>query len=55
MGSHESPLLSLRLAPPNARFLECAEDDVRVSEVGELLREYRRLVEGVRSVGGFDE
>jgi hypothetical protein len=45
----------LSLAPPIQRFLECAEDDIRVSEVRELLREYRRLVEGVRAAGGFDE
>jgi len=44
----------LRLAPPNKRFMECTPDDLRVSEVGELLREYRRLVEGVSAVGGFD-
>jgi hypothetical protein len=35
--------------------MECAEDDLRVSEVGELLREYRRLVEGVQAMGAFDE
>ncbi|KAF8199053.1 hypothetical protein BJ912DRAFT_950728 [Pholiota molesta] len=27
----------------------------RISEIGDLLREYRRLVEGIRSVGGFEE
>ncbi|KAF8624192.1 hypothetical protein AX17_007181, partial [Amanita inopinata Kibby_2008] len=47
--------LLLTLAPPVQRFLECAPDDLRISEVGELLREYRRLVEAVRAVGGFDE
>jgi hypothetical protein len=49
--------LGLGLAPPNARFLECAADgsDLRLSEVRELLAEYRMLVAGVRSVGGFDE
>jgi hypothetical protein len=35
--------------------MECAEEDLRVSEVGELLREYRRLVESVRAIGGFEE
>jgi hypothetical protein len=35
--------------------VECAENDVRVSEVVELLREYRRLVEGLRVMGGFEE
>ncbi|KAF7342115.1 VPS9 domain-containing protein [Mycena venus] len=43
----------LRLSPPNPRFLDCAADDLRLAEVAELLREYRRLVEGVRAVGGF--
>jgi len=46
--------LQLRLAPPKKRFIECTPDDLRLSEVGELLREYRRLVEGIRAVGGFD-
>ncbi|KAH7919350.1 hypothetical protein BV22DRAFT_1123345 [Leucogyrophana mollusca] len=50
----QSPI-SLRLPPPNRRFVECAEDDIKVSEVGELLREYKRLVEGIRAMGGFDE
>ena len=35
--------------------MECTEQDIRVSEVDELLREYRRLVDAVRSVGGFQE
>lgn len=47
--------ISIRLPVPNKRFMECTEDDLRVSEVGELLREYRRLVEGVRAMGAFDE
>ncbi|KAG6902479.1 hypothetical protein C0995_016056 [Termitomyces sp. Mi166 len=46
---------SLRLAPPIARFVECSAGDLRLSEVGELLRDYRRLVEGIRAVKGFDE
>ncbi|EAU84140.2 hypothetical protein CC1G_08681 [Coprinopsis cinerea okayama7 len=45
----------LRLAPPNPYFLTTPASELRLSEVGELLREYRRLVEGVRSVGGFVE
>lgn len=45
----------MRLAPPNRRFLECSEDDLKVSEVRELLREYKRLAEGVRAMGGFEE
>jgi len=50
-----SPSPSLRIAPPNRRFLECTADDLRVSEVRELLREYRRVVEGVRLMGGFSD
>lgn len=47
--------ISLKLAPPNQRFMECTPDDLRLSEVGELLREYRRLVDEVRAAGGFEE
>jgi len=47
--------VSLRLLAPNKRFMECAEEDLRVSEVGELLQEYRRLVNGIRAIGGFEE
>jgi hypothetical protein len=49
-----SPVLP-RIAAPNQRFLEAAADDLRLSEVKELLREYRRVVEGLRAVGGFEE
>ena len=47
--------VAIRISPPNTRFLECSEDDLKVSEVPELLREYRRLVEAVRAMGGFHE
>ncbi|KAJ3557990.1 hypothetical protein NM688_g1178 [Phlebia brevispora] len=47
--------IAIRIPPPNPRFLECTEDDIKVSEVGELLREYKRLVEAVRAMGGFHE
>ncbi|KAJ8694979.1 hypothetical protein PTI98_007609 [Pleurotus ostreatus] len=50
-----SPVGSLRLAPPNPRFLQCTEGDLKISEIGELLREYRRLANGIRAVGGFEE
>lgn len=33
--------------------MTCTEDDIKVSEVGELLREYKRLVEAVRAMDGF--
>ncbi|KAF9525927.1 hypothetical protein CPB83DRAFT_817737 [Crepidotus variabilis] len=52
-----SPALPLqaRFGPPKQRFIECTPDDLRLSEVGELLRDYRRLVEEIRAVNGFDE
>ncbi|KAF8632079.1 hypothetical protein AX15_002055 [Amanita polypyramis BW_CC] len=45
----------VQVSPPVQRFLECSPDDLRVGEVAELLREYRRLVEVVRVMGGFGE
>ncbi len=47
--------MSIRISPPNARFMTCTADDLKVSEVGELLREYKRLAEAVRAMGGFHE
>ncbi|RDX50836.1 hypothetical protein OH76DRAFT_1481912 [Lentinus brumalis] len=47
--------VSIRISPPNARFMTCTADDLKVSEVGELLREYKRLAEAVRAMGGFHE
>ena len=41
--------------PPTQRFLECSADDLKIGEVAELLKEYRRLVEDVRMIGGFME
>ena len=52
---HKATATAWRLPPPNRRFVECTEQDIRVSEVGELLREYQRLVEAVRCAGGFQE
>ncbi|KAF5362430.1 hypothetical protein D9756_002756 [Leucocoprinus leucothites] len=44
----------LPLPQPNKRFMECASvDELSIGEVRELLSEYRRLVEGVRELGGF--
>lgn len=45
----------MRIAPPVQRFLECSEEDLRLSEIKDLLREYRRVVEGMRALGGFQE
>lgn len=47
--------VAIRISPPNPRFLECTVDDIKVSEVGELLKEYKRLVEAVRAMGGFHD
>ncbi|KAI0313200.1 hypothetical protein OF83DRAFT_1065909 [Amylostereum chailletii] len=55
VSSRAASPVSMRVAPPNKRFLECAEDDLRLSEVRELLREYKRVVEAMRAMGGFDE
>lgn len=35
--------------------MECTVDELKLSEIGELLREYRRLADGIRAAGGFDE
>ncbi|KAI0339369.1 hypothetical protein BDW22DRAFT_1336368 [Trametopsis cervina] len=55
MSSRAASPVGIRISPPNARFLECSEDDIKVSEVAELLREYKRMVEAVRAMGGFHE
>ncbi|PCH44498.1 hypothetical protein WOLCODRAFT_105227 [Wolfiporia cocos MD-104 SS10] len=47
--------IAIRISPPNPRFLNCTEDEIRVSEVAELLREYKRLAEAIRAMGGFHE
>lgn len=44
---------TLRLDPPVQRFLECSPGDLKLSEVVELLRDYHRLVRGIRDIGGF--
>jgi hypothetical protein len=53
--SRPSSPVPVRIAPPVQRFLECDEDDLRLSEVRDLLKEYRRVVEGMRALGGFHE
>ena len=47
--------VAIRISPPNPRFLTCTEDDIKVSEVGELLREYKRLAEAVQAMNGFHD
>jgi hypothetical protein len=48
-----SPIPRLQIPPPNLRFLECSVDDLRLSEVAELLADYRRVVAGMQALGGF--
>lgn len=43
----------LQIPPPNPRFLECTIDDLKVSEVAELLADYRRIAAGMQVLGGF--
>ncbi|TFK20246.1 hypothetical protein FA15DRAFT_137771 [Coprinopsis marcescibilis] len=43
------------LAPPIERFVNSSPGDLRLSEVADLLRDYKRLVEAIRAVDGFDE
>jgi len=51
---HATMAQRLKLAPPKERFMECTVDELKLSEIGELLREYRRLADGIRAAGGFD-
>ncbi|KIM32906.1 hypothetical protein M408DRAFT_14499 [Serendipita vermifera MAFF 305830] len=50
-----SPSMSLRIAAPSDKFMDCQPGDLRISEVAELLQEYRRVVEGMRALNGFEE
>ncbi|CAE6426175.1 unnamed protein product [Rhizoctonia solani] len=42
-----------QIPPPNSRFLECSVDDLKLSEVAELLAEYKRIAAGMQAMGGF--
>ncbi|KAG5927331.1 hypothetical protein E4U42_002354 [Claviceps africana] len=45
-----------KLPPPNKRFLELqSAADLRLGEVRDLLREYRRLALALKNLGAFDE
>jgi hypothetical protein len=33
--------------------MDCSAEDLRVGEVRDLLKDYRRVVEGLRALGGF--
>jgi len=53
--SRDPSPITIRIGPPIQRFLECNEDDLKISEVRELLHDYRRIVEGIRVIGRFQE
>ncbi|CAE6417923.1 unnamed protein product [Rhizoctonia solani] len=42
-----------QIPPPNPHFLECSVDDLKLSEVAELLAEYKRIAAGMQAMGGF--
>ncbi|KAH8829517.1 hypothetical protein DL96DRAFT_1708647 [Flagelloscypha sp. PMI_526] len=45
-----------RLAPPIRRFLDVrSAKELRIGEIEELLKDYKRVVEGVRMAGGFED
>ncbi|CUA78118.1 Nuclear receptor corepressor 2 [Rhizoctonia solani] len=42
-----------QIPPPVPRFLECSADDLKLSEVADLLADYKRLAAGMQAMGGF--
>lgn len=50
-----SPLHVERIAPPIQHFLQTSADELRISEVSALLADYKRVVEALRGMGGFQE
>jgi hypothetical protein len=44
-----------RIPPPNPRFIHSSAEDLRISEIPALLLDYRRVVEALRALGGFQE
>ncbi|KDN42763.1 hypothetical protein RSAG8_06517, partial [Rhizoctonia solani AG-8 WAC10335] len=51
VGSNAPP--RFLIPPPIPRFLECSVDDLRLSEVAELLADYKRVAAGMQAMGGF--
>ncbi|CAE6479565.1 unnamed protein product [Rhizoctonia solani] len=41
------------IPPANPRFLECSANDLKLSEVAELLADYKRIAAGMQAMGGF--
>jgi hypothetical protein len=44
-----------RIAPPKRRFLDCKAYDLRLSEINELLIEYKRVVDALYALDVFEE
>lgn len=44
----------MRAAPAKQRFLEGSAYDLRLSEINELLSEYRRVVAALTALDGFE-
>ncbi|CAE6503642.1 unnamed protein product [Rhizoctonia solani] len=42
-----------QIPPPVTRFLECSADDLKLSEIAELLADYKRVSAGMHAMGGF--
>lgn len=48
----KEPILSAKVAPPIKRFMEVQNPgELRINEVLELLRDYRRLAEALKDLG----
>jgi len=46
----------LKIAPPNKRFMELQNPgDLKINEVLDLLRDYRRLAGSLQKLGAFEE
>ncbi|KAG5941542.1 hypothetical protein E4U60_007877, partial [Claviceps pazoutovae] len=45
-----------KIPPPNKRFLEVqGPGDLKIGEVRDLLKEYRRLAVALKNLGAFDK
>ena len=44
-----------KIAPPKKRFLDCKAYDLRLSEINELLIEYKRVVDALYAFDGFED
>ena len=50
------PKQTPKIAPPNRRFMELqTPGDLRLGEVLDLLKDYRRLANALKGMGAFEE